>query len=243
MIGIYKYTNKINGNSYIGQSVNIEKRKKDHEYSAKNPNVGDYNSFFHQAIRKYGMENFDFEILIQLDENNYSKEQLNELEKYYISKFDTYKNGYNATPGGDGKGKEGSSEEKNGRALLNKDDVVAIRNAYNNHEPFKDVYKRYEHKISKRGFQNVWWFKTWKNICPEYNTKENKEWYKHQAKTNPPEVARNNKRAFTKKEVLKMRQDYNNGMTPKQIQNKYAPEKQYSTIYNIVKKITYKDID
>jgi len=30
MIGIYKFTNKINGHSYIGQSIDIEKRKKSH---------------------------------------------------------------------------------------------------------------------------------------------------------------------------------------------------------------------
>ena len=118
-----------------------------------------------------------------------------------------------------------------------------IRESYNNHKRFKDVYERYKDKISIRGFQNVWWFNTWKHICPEYNTKENKEWQKHQAKANPPEVARNNKRAFTPEQVRQMRNDFDNGMTPKQDQQKYAPEKRYCTIYNIVNRITYKDID
>ena len=43
MIGIYKFTNKINGHIYIGQSINIEKRKKDHYYSSYNKNANDYN--------------------------------------------------------------------------------------------------------------------------------------------------------------------------------------------------------
>ena len=89
----------------------------------------------------------------------------------------------------------------------------------------------------------MWWFNTWKHICPEYNTEENKEWQRHQAKANSPEVARNNKRAFTPEQVRQMRNDFDNGMTPKQVQQKYAPERRYSTIYNIVNRITYKDID
>ena len=243
MVGIYKFTNKINGKIYIGQSNNIEKRKQNHVQSSYNKNAGDYNTFFHQAIRKYGIENFDFEVLVTLDENDYTRKQLDELEIYYIAKYDSYKRGYNATPGGSGRGAEGQKGELNGRALLTKDDVVDIRESYNNHERFKDVYERYKDKISIRGFQNVWWFNTWKHICPEYNTKANKEWQKHQAKANPPEVARNNKRAFTPEQVRQMRNDFDNGMTPKQVQQKYAPEKRYSTIYNIVNRITYKDID
>lgn len=39
-----------------------------------------------------------------------------------------------------------------------------------------------------------------------------------------------------------MRQDYVNGMTPKQIWLKYAPNKTKSTIYNIITGVTYQDI-
>lgn len=63
MIGIYKYTNKINQKSYIGQSIQIEKRKKQHIQSAYNKNHINYYSDFYKAIRNFGIENFDFEIL------------------------------------------------------------------------------------------------------------------------------------------------------------------------------------
>ena len=63
--------------------------------------------------------------------------------------------------------------------------------------------------------QKVWWFETWKNICPEYHTEENKYWHSHNAKANNSKVAANNKRAFSEKEVKEMRQDYDNGMSPK----------------------------
>lgn len=58
MIGIYKFTNKINGKSYIGQSINLEKRKKEHEHNCFNPNYCNYGSKFYRALRKYGLENF-----------------------------------------------------------------------------------------------------------------------------------------------------------------------------------------
>jgi len=65
MIGIYKYTNKINGHSYIGQSIHIFERKHEHEYKALHLYQGndEYNKTLYRAIRKYGIENFDFEIL------------------------------------------------------------------------------------------------------------------------------------------------------------------------------------
>lgn len=39
-----------------------------------------------------------------------------------------------------------------------------------------------------------------------------------------------------------MRKEYDNGMTPKQIWLKYAPEKAWSTVYNAITRVTYKDI-
>lgn len=97
-IGIYKFTNKITNKSYIGQSINIEKRFEQHSNNAYNSNIIEYNYPFYRAIRKYGIENFTFEILELC-----SIEELSVKEKYYIDKYDTFKNGYNLTIGGEGK--------------------------------------------------------------------------------------------------------------------------------------------
>lgn len=88
---IYKITNKVNGKSYIGQTrYTIEFRWKQHQH--KNDNT-----YFHNAIHKYGIENFSIEILEKCN-----IEDLNSREIFYIAKYDTFKNGYNLTIGGDG---------------------------------------------------------------------------------------------------------------------------------------------
>lgn len=93
--GIYKITNLINGHSYIGQSVNIEQRWSREKYIAFTPTEKGYEMTISEAFRKYGLKNFAFEILEEC-----SISELNEKEQYYIKKYDTYKNGYNSTLGG-----------------------------------------------------------------------------------------------------------------------------------------------
>ncbi len=98
---IYKATNKINGFSYIGHDKKWPKRKKDHFIEAtKNPSKKQYWFNFHKAIREFGWENFEWDILYQtLEDINYS---LKIMEKYFITKYDSYNNGYNMTLGGEG---------------------------------------------------------------------------------------------------------------------------------------------
>lgn len=80
--GIYKITNKINNKSYIGQSVHIEIRWREHIRKG---------NLIHKAIKKYGVNNFTFEILEECKIN-----ELNEKEEYYIKKYNTIiPNGYN----------------------------------------------------------------------------------------------------------------------------------------------------
>lgn len=89
-----------NGERYIGQtSFTEERRWKQHCKLAFEPNKREYNYPLSVAIRKYGPDNFICKIL----ENNIDDvETLQELEMYWIYYYDTYKNGLNATLGGDG---------------------------------------------------------------------------------------------------------------------------------------------
>lgn len=84
MIGIYKITNLINGFSYIGQSVHIERRWQEHLRPSAN-------SLIAKAIKVYGKENFNFEIIEEC-----SQEELNYKERYWIQYYNTVTpNGYN----------------------------------------------------------------------------------------------------------------------------------------------------
>lgn len=96
MIGIYKIVNKINNKIYIGQSINVVDRWKQHQYKSLNSKELAYNSAIHQAMRKYGIENFVFEIIEEC-----SIDELDEKERYWISKLNTLSpNGYNILEGG-----------------------------------------------------------------------------------------------------------------------------------------------
>lgn len=82
---------------YIGQTVNKDDRHKFHmEYSPFNKNCREYDYPFCRAVRKYGAESFVYVVI----EDNIDEEFLNEKEIFYIEKYDTYRNGYNQTPGG-----------------------------------------------------------------------------------------------------------------------------------------------
>lgn len=93
---IYKITNQINNKVYIGQTVGtLSKRWREHCHEAEE---GNKNYYLYQAMRKYGIENFNIEVLEEC-----SNEELNIRERYWIKRFDSFgKNGYNLTVGGDG---------------------------------------------------------------------------------------------------------------------------------------------
>jgi group I intron endonuclease len=88
---IYKITNIINEKIYVGKSKNPKVRWRQHKSHSKKRNTKLY-----CAMRKYGIENFTFQILEQCLES-----QVNEKETYYISLLEPY---YNMTNGGDGGG-------------------------------------------------------------------------------------------------------------------------------------------
>ena len=233
MIGIYKITNKINNQSYIGQSVDIEKRKKEHLR-----NISDYNlnNSIYQALRKYGQENFSFEVLEECN-----KEELNDKEVYWISFYDSYNNGYNMTPGGDFNPsnvpeivekrtkklltdkeiniKLSHKGESNGNSKLKENDVIAIRKAYAEGKQISEVYPLYQEKISYSGFQYCWLGKTWKNIMPEVFQQRKTE--------------NNGGSKTSRNEIYQLRLDYMNGLTNQELQNKY--NKTYGTVRRIIK--------
>lgn len=91
---IYLITNTINNKKYVGQTIfTVKQRFLEHINCAKNGN--NIHMPIAHAIKKYGAENFRIEELCKCKE-----EDLDQKEQYYIQKYNTFSNGYNATLGG-----------------------------------------------------------------------------------------------------------------------------------------------
>lgn len=94
MAYIYKITNIKNGKIYIGKTqFSVQKRFAEHcsdAFKERNEHRPLYS-----AIKKYGIESF---VVETIEETN----NANEREKYWIEYYGSFKNGYNATIGGDG---------------------------------------------------------------------------------------------------------------------------------------------
>ena len=92
---VYKYTSP-SGKSYIGQTSTDKQNRE-----GKNGLYYKQCTAFYNAILKYGLENFQYEIL----EKDLSLEEAKELEKFYINFYKTYlpENGYNISRGGEGR--------------------------------------------------------------------------------------------------------------------------------------------
>lgn len=91
--GIYKITNLVTNESYIGLSKHIEERFKQHKRSINYLNKQEK---LYQAFREYGLENFSFDIIEECPE-----EELEKQEQYWIKFYNSFNQGYNMTYGGD----------------------------------------------------------------------------------------------------------------------------------------------
>lgn len=220
MIGIYKITKKENGKSYIGQSNDIERRFSEHKTKTDIP--------IDIAIQKYGVNAFEFSIIEECDLS-----QLDEKEKYWIAFYNTYKGfGYNCNEGGGN-----SRGENNGRTKLTNEDVAYIRECYDAHQRRREVYKKFQDKISFDSFASIWDGTTWEDIKPEVYTKENLDYYKYHT----TDGSASDSAKFTSEEVIKIRERYVNE-DARSIYQDYIDRCSYQTLQQILWGRTYKDL-
>ena len=155
---IYKYTNKINGKVYIGQTNNLQKRFNGHKSEAFNPKSKGYNLPFHCAIRKYGIKNFIYEVLEEIEDGE-SQDFINDREIFFIAFYHslTTENGYNLTVGGDGCPKLPLTyEEKLSRSkLFTGDEIKDIQQRLLNDEEFDDIEEIYKPKLKRTFLVNI----------------------------------------------------------------------------------------
>ena len=238
--GIYKVTNLINNKVYIGQTKNIRKRFKNHHIvDYRNKQNCCYNTKFYQALRKYGLENFQVDVL------ELTNEELDRKEIQYIEQYDSFKNGYNSTKGGqywsnnvhskEAEEKRRITREKNKslmsenhpRAKLTNQQVWDIRQRYIDGESVSDIYEDF-----KDLYTNI---QTFRRIILGYT-------YKTVGNIPTKEQKRYTNAKLTAKQVKDIRKSYVKGkISFREIAEKYNVSEQ--CISSIVKRETYKNVD
>ena len=91
--GIYKITNQITGEVYIGQAVNVQKRFSEHAKCGLGIDTPAGNKLY-AAMKEYGLDAFSWELLEEC-----KSELLNEKERKYIELYDSVNYGYNSQKG------------------------------------------------------------------------------------------------------------------------------------------------
>lgn len=90
--GIYKITNKINSKCYIGKSVNIYSRFSNHKSHLKKEYISkDTNRYLFNAVKKYGLDNFSFDIIELLEPID---SLLKERELYWMDHYNSCDKSY-----------------------------------------------------------------------------------------------------------------------------------------------------
>lgn len=228
--GIYLIRNQINNKIYIGQSKDIHRRWLEHLRSAQpdkypNKSARDINTPIHLAMQKYGIENFSIEILEKTS-------KLDEREKYWIKKFHaTDKNiGYNILTGG--QDTIGLKGEQHSQAKLTQKEVNEIkRELIDNKKNLTELSNQYH--ISKSTLSMINQGKIWKDDQIKYPLRITD--YGSKGEKNP-------RSKFTEKEVMEIRTLYSQGVTLKDIPDKYKKIASDSAIAAIIYNKTYKHL-
>lgn len=160
---VYKITNQTNGKVYIGITCQkLSKRWHRHTYDALNRPKLKYK--FGHAIKKYGTECWDKEILLHIS----GLECANIMEIRLIEYYDSFKTGYNSTLGGDGTTGVQCSVETRKKRRLNRLGKKWSEETYKRFTLAKTGYKlsdKVKQKMAKRSS------KSWIIILPNGTTK------------------------------------------------------------------------
>lgn len=212
---VYTITNKINNKVYVGITNNYETRWRLHKQASVNKKHSEYNKVLYKAFRKYGITNFTFEVLAEVD----SLEEAKCKEIEYITLFEclSTQNGYNVTKGGDyaaGQLKGNDSP----LAKYTETQVQDIIERRDKGELRSEVFKEYGH-IAEEGFNDIWLGNSWKHLQPEVIEK------------------RHGRRYLTDENVRDIRESTKSGVV---LAKEYCVPT--STISNIINFKTYKNI-
>ena len=162
---IYSYKNKTNGKRYIGQTINPQQRKSAHISDSTH-----IDTKFYRAVRKYGWDNFEYEILAESEDRN----ELDKLEVDFIKSFNSIENGYNIRSGGEhptmGEETRKKLQQTNAfqNAELSEKEIIELRIAYLNYDSPSQIYnEKYKDRLHFNSFLNIWTGARYAYIMPE----------------------------------------------------------------------------
>lgn len=222
-----------NGKVYIGQSVNYKNRWREHLREAARGN----DLKIYRAMRKY---NITIEAFSIIENNITSQDEANSKEIYYIQEFNSIKNGYNITEGGQcGNGLYGESHPNH---ILTDDQIKEIREIRATKTyTMKEVYAFYDDLMSYSGFQKIWLYESRPEIASELNTQELRDFYSIDKRAIKGENHFLSK--LTTEEVIKVRNQYwVEGLEMKEIYENYKDKYSLSGFKKIVLGNTYTNI-
>lgn len=146
---IYSITNEANGKVYIGQTrCGLDRRKSEH---ISRSNLGERDHALYQAMREFGVSVFRFDVIC----NALKPEYLDDLERQFIEEYDSFRNGYNMTLGGDSVSEEGLrkiSAALKGRKITWYDKIVVSRKANPNRKKAKEFVAKGSANVNARSY-------------------------------------------------------------------------------------------
>ena len=195
MKAIYKWTNLLNQKVYIGKSVDVAKRLREYRYEIKRGHTRPIIS----AMRKYGLDNFNFEILENCDDLTH--EQILEREQYWMDYYDALneEKGYNILKAEETPSEKWSMGSNNTKARLTEEDVLNIRlMIYSQNISPATAYSLYANRISFDAFTKAYRGDTWKHVDTSMIRNINSEVQRKGVK----------KAKLTKEQVIEIRRQY-----------------------------------
>lgn len=217
---IYQITNLINGKIYIGQTNNIQKRWANHRCN------NDPDMVIARALRKYGIDNFKFEVLLR----GLTPDEANQKEIELIKeKNSLVPYGYNVATGGkriDGISRLGAD---NSNAHLTEAEAQYILD--NRDKPMYVLYDLFCDKISYESFRKVYHHQTYTNLTTTVSEYPYNFEFGNQFTNNPLEYD----------EIVSLRERYVNGEYWRDVYKDYewAYKNEWS-FYNVYTGRSYK---
>lgn len=224
--GIYKITNKVNNKVYIGQSIHVLSRWGQHQRNAFNPNTHTYNYPLYRAIRKYGVENFQFEVLEEVS----SIELLTEEEQYFIDKYKSLdpNYGYNIVPAVDSK----KGENCNWAKLTDREEELIFQLIADTNMSFKDIGQMFH--VSGSCIEDINKGRRRRKPNKKYPIREAAKSVSHRGE-------KQNGAILTEKDVMEIRNRYVNE-TLEEIYEDYKDRMSYSGFKNVCYGVTWKHL-